>query len=313
MNIAYSCNDYYIPQTGISMISLFENNKQIEDICVYLVSINVSEHNIEILRGIAKDYNRTFIEIKFKDIAYDLVLSATGRHIESVYTKVFFSRIVGVNKMIYLDSDTIVAGSLKELWEDSLDGYYMGVVETNPTQYYKELELPKGERFFNDGMAIVNVDYCRENNLIEKVLDVVNAFDGNPPTLSEGALNKVCYGKVKYISLRYNLMAGLLFLIRLDPDYVAHSLHYDKDDLIDSCNNPVVIHFLSAYYNRPWFKRCTHPYKNLYLKYKDMSPWKDDPLKDGNIPLKIRLISLMFRTIGVKNTERIRKVLGKNK
>lgn len=310
MNVAYSCNDYYIPQTGISMISLFENNKDVENICVYLISKDVSEINVSLLKSIAEQYHRDFKEVKFDDIAYDLKLSNTGRHIATIYTKVFFPRIEGVDKMIYLDSDTVVVDSLKDLWEGDLDEVYMGVVETLPTKFYKELALPKGGRFFNDGMAICNVAYCREHNLIEKVLKVVEDYNGNPPTLSEGALNKVCYGRVKYISLKYNLMAGILYMCNIDSSYMSHLLHYREDELRESCDHPVVIHYLTAFYNRPWFKNCSHPYKDEYLKYKALSHWKDEPLRDNKLPLKIRLIDFCFRTFGVRNTERIRKILG---
>lgn len=310
MNVAYSCNDNYISQTGISMISLFENNKDAEDICVYLISKDVSQANVSQLKSIAERYHRDFREVKFDDIAYDLKLSNTGRHIDTIYTKVFFPRIEGVNKMIYLDSDTVVVGSLKELWEDDLDGVYMGVVETLPTKFYKELGLPKGDRFFNDGMAICNVAYCREHNLIKKVLKVVEDFNGNPPTLSEGALNKVCYGKVKYISLKYNLMAGLLYMCRLDAAYMSRVLHYNEEDLRESCEHPIVIHYLTAFYNRPWFNNCSHPYKEEYYKYKALSPWVDDPLKENKLPLKTKLIDYCFRIFGVRNTERIREIVG---
>ena len=111
-------------------------------------------------------------------------------------------------------------------------------------------------------MAIVNVDYCRKNDLIGQVLRVVEEFNGNPPTLSEGTLNKVCYGKVKYISLQYNLMAGLLFMGRLDAGYLATKLHYSKEEIENACDAPIVIHYLSAFYNRPWLAPCTHPYKD---------------------------------------------------
>lgn len=309
MNIAYSCNDYYIPQTGVSMISLFENNKDVDDITVYLISKDVSERNVKILREIAERYHRGFKEVKFDDIAFDLDLSNTGRHIATIYTKVFFPRIEGVDKMIYLDSDTVVAGSFKELWEDNLDGVYMGVVETLPTKFYKELGLPKGDRFFNDGMAICNVAYCREHNLIKKVLEVVEDYNGNPPTLSEGALNKVCYGKVKYISLKYNLMAGLLYMCKIDAEYMSHLLHYGEEELRESCKNPVVIHYLTAFYNRPWFKNCSHPYKDEYFKYKAISPWKDEPLKEGELPRRIKLIDKCYRLFGLRNTERLRSFL----
>lgn len=309
MNIAYSCNDFYIPQTGISMISLFENNKDVDSICVYLIAKDVSANNTCILRSITESYGRQFICVNFDDIAYDLDLSNTGRHIATVYTKVFFARIKGVDKMIYLDSDTVIVGSLNDLWEDNIDGYYMGVVETFPTIFYKELELPKGDVFFNDGMAICNVAYCRKNNLIEKVLKVVNDFNGNPPTLSEGALNKVCYGKVKFISPRYNLLSGILYSCRLDSQYLSTILHYSEEELIDSCTHPVVIHYLSSFYNRPWFKGCTHPYKCEYFKYKNISPWKDEPLRENKIPVKRIWINRCYRLFGYKNSEKLRKVL----
>ena len=211
--------------------------------------------------------------------------------------------------MIYLDSDTVVVGSFKELWEENLDNVYMGVVETFPTKFYRELGLPKGERFFNDGMAICNVSFCRENHLIEKVLSVVDHFNGTPPTLSEGALNKICFGKVKYISLRYNLMAGILYKCNLDSSYVAKTLHYTEEELISSCRNPVVIHYLTAFYNRPWFSNCTHPYKDEYLKYKAMSPWENLSLRNGDLPLKLKWIDKCYKTLGVRNTERVRAIL----
>lgn len=310
MNIAYSCNDYYIPQTGISMISLFENNRDVEQICVYLISKDVSEKNVSQLKSIAEQYHRDFREVKFDEIAYDLKLSNTGRHIATIYTKVFFPRIEGVDRMIYLDSDTIVVGSLKELWEDNLDGVYMGVVETLPTKFYKELGLPKGDRFFNDGMAVCNVAYCREHNLIDKVLKVIDDYNGNPPTLSEGALNKVCYGKVKYISLKYNLMAGLLFLCDIDSKYMSHVLHYSEEELYESCSHPVVIHYLTAFYNRPWFSPCKHPYKDEYLKYKAVSPWRDMKQKCQPLPVRLKMIKKGYELFGPRCMDLIRKIMG---
>lgn len=310
MNIAYSCNDYYVPQTGISMISLFENNKEVNEICVYLVAKEISKNNIEILQNICDKYQRKLIVIEFDNIAYDLKLSYTGRHIATIYTKVFFSRIQGLDKIIYFDSDTVIIGSLQELWDMSLDGCFMGVVETFPSKFTSELGIPADAPFFNDGMAVCNVDYCRENDLIGKVIKVVEEFGGNPPTLSEGALNKVCFGKVKYISPKYNLMAGLLYHCSLDSEYTSHMFHsYSKEELENSCVHPVMIHYLTAFYNRPWYTPCTHPYKDEYFKYKAMSPWSDLQPEYKPLPARIRSIDWCYQHLGLKTTEMIRRVL----
>lgn len=308
MNIAYSCNDYYIPQTGISIISLCESNKSADEINIYFIAKDCSKENISILKEITESYGRNFIEILFDDIAFDLNISNIGRHIETIYAKVYFSRIEGLDKVIYLDSDIVVVGNLQPLWDMDLTDSYMGVVQTF-SKVKHQLGLPENHKFFNDGMAIVNVDYCRKHNLIEKVNAVVAEYNGNPPTLSEGALNKVCQGYVKYISLRYNLMAGILYFGLINAKRLAKDLDaYTAEDLYDSCKNPVCIHYLTAFYNRPWFSPCSHPYKDEYYKYQAMSPWRDDKPHYKPLPIRLRLIDLCYRMLGYHLTEFIRNL-----
>lgn len=299
MNIAYSCNDYYIPQTGISIISLCENNKESDNISIYFIGKDVSPANVSLLRAITEGYGRHFIYIDFDTIAYDLNISSIGRHIETIYAKVFFTRIEGLDKIIYLDSDTIVDGSLEPLWNDDISEVYMGAVQTF-SKMKGQLGIPEQAPFFNDGMAIVNVDYCRKYNLTDKVLKVVAEYNGNPPTLSEGALNKVCLGHVKYISPRWNCMAGILYHAKLNMKYLASILdQYSENDLKESCEHPIVIHYLTAFYNRPWFSPCTHPYKEKYYYYQAMSPWKDMKPTYKPLPLRVKLIDFCFRAFGI--------------
>lgn len=308
MNIAYSCNDYYIPQTGISIISLCENNKDIDEIIIYFIGKDVSKENVDILRNLTERYNRKFEYIDFDSIAYDLNISAIGRHIETIYAKVFFTRIEGVDKIIYLDSDTVVTGSLAALWDEDLSDSYMGAVQTF-SKNKAQLGILESEPFFNDGVAIVNVDYCRKNHLTEKVLKVIDEYNGNPPTLSEGALNKVCQGHIKYISLRWNCMAGILYFARLNVKELAKELdQYSLYDIKNSCENPVVIHYLTAFYNRPWFTPCTHPYKEVYFRYKRISPWKDVESRYNPLPLRIKCIDFCYRLFGYRLTNLVRSI-----
>ncbi|MEE1020513.1 MAG: glycosyltransferase family 8 protein [Bacteroidales bacterium] len=310
MNIAYSCDNAYIEQTGISLISVFENNKDEKEIVVYLISKGITKENIEILDSICKSYNRSLIVVKFEDICFDLPPCSVGRHLETIYAKVFFSRIEGLDKVLYLDSDVVVVGKLKPLWENDLSEKYMGVVETTYTKGKKALGIPRSTPFFNDGVVLVNVDYCRENNLISKVIEQVNAFGGNPPVLSEGVLNKICGQNVKYISLRYNLISGNLYFGLYDYDYLFEQLHYEKEDLIDSCENPVIVHYIAGFYNRPWCKKCTHPFKEFYLYYKSISPWKDSPLQDKDLSFKIKVAGLAYKVFGCRFIDKIRDILG---
>ena len=310
LRVSYACDDGYIKQTGISMVSLFENNKDFKDIIVYLVSFNISSNNIKILENICKKYTRELKVISFEDIAYDLKISSTGRHIETIYAKLFFGRIEGLNKILYLDSDTIVTESLKNLWTINLDGYCMGMVETyTGKEAKKQLGITKSSYFFNDGVALCNVSYCRQYNLIDKCLNLISKFNGNPPVLSEGVLNKVCENKILALPPKYNMMAGLYQYIELDTQYIASKLHYSIEDLIDSWEHPVVIHYLSGFYNRPWNKSCTHPLKNEFLKYKEMSPWKNVKLNNTKLSKRLLLLGALLKFIGPNNFEKFRNLI----
>lgn len=312
MNIAYSCDDYYIPQTGISIISCCENNKDVEDLVFYLISKDVSQANIDILQNICNNYQRELKVVNFDDIAYDLDISSIGRHIATIYTKVFFPRIEGVDKMIYFDSDIVITGSLCPLWNLNLDGYYMGAVETFVKKDVKrQLGLPADAPFFNDGMAICNVAYCREFDLIGQMNRTVAEYNGAPPVHSEGALNKICFGKIKPISPRWNMLAGLLERGLADLDYLEDLIVYDREDLQESISNPIVIHYLTGNYNRPWFKKCNHPYKEEYYKYKSLSPWKDEPLRDGDLSMKIKIHEWLIHILGYRKFDSLRRVLGR--
>lgn len=310
LNVAYACDNGYIPQTGISIISLFENNTDFDEIQIYLISKDISESNKEIIYNICAKYGRSLKIIEFEEIAYDLNISQIGRHIETIYAKIFFSRISGVDKMLYIDSDTIINGSLKKLWQENLEGFYMGMVETyTGGDAKKSLGLPINSKFFNDGVAIVNVEYCRENKLIEKCIAGIEYYHGNPPVLSEGLLNKVCNGKIKSISPRYNMMAGLHMYLSLSSEYMASKLSYDLNDLRESYIKPIIIHFLSGFYNRPWTDSCSHPLKNDFIKYKIISPWADMPLIHSNLPFKIRFLGRLLKIVGPQKFDFIYKTV----
>lgn len=45
MTVVYTCDDNFVWIMGISMISLFENNKDMKDLDVYLLGDHVSEDN----------------------------------------------------------------------------------------------------------------------------------------------------------------------------------------------------------------------------------------------------------------------------
>ena len=158
INIAYSCNDSYISHTGISMISLFENNKNIDSITIFFIEKDVSITNLDILKNICNKYNRILKILSFDKLCEGLVTSDTGRHIETVYAKLFLSRIIDIDKIFYIDSDTIINNSLKDLWSIDISKHCLAGVETYTVNSKEKLDLKPDDVFINDGVTLLNLE-----------------------------------------------------------------------------------------------------------------------------------------------------------
>ncbi|MDX1828784.1 MAG: glycosyltransferase family 8 protein [Lutibacter sp.] len=292
LNIAYSCDEAYISHTGISIVSLLENNKEFEEIDFYFVAKDVSQKSLDLLKKLVNSYGRNLIVVSFYDICGDLKIKALGRHIETVYAKLFFARIKEIDKVLYIDSDTIINDSLKEFWETDLTNDLIGGVETYTVDAKKLLNLSKSDKFINDGVALINLKEFRKQNIETKFIECIAEYNGNPPVLSEGVINKVCKGKIKVLHPKFNLMSGLITYKK--NRFLNITNYYSKTVIKEAIDKPVIIHYLSAFYNRPWDKNCTHPMKEKYLYYKSISYWKDEPLQSKKMIFRLRVIKFLY-------------------
>ena len=311
MNIAYACNEAYLEQTMVSLTSLFENNKDTAEIHVYFIDMGVTNEGTKELKNLAASYNRCLEVVPFNSIAYDLNVKDTGRHIQSVYAKLFFGRIKEIDKILYLDSDIIIASTLKPLWEMDLGNCVCAGVETIHTLKDNEIMgLTRDDRAINDGMLLMNLVAWREGDYLNKCLHYIELYDGKPPVLSEGTINNVCRGKIKILDPRYNLMSAIVGANAKKIMTITGRNYYSQKTIDDATENPVIIHYLSGFFNRPWCKECNHPLKNEYLKYRAMTRWANAPLSEKKLPIRLKAIGFLYNNLPGKVFVKIRKYVG---
>lgn len=295
INVAYACNEAYMEQQTVSLTSLFENNKQIENICIYFIDMGITEKSADELKKLADKYGRKLEIIPFQSIAYDLDVKIAGRHIASVYVKLFFGRIKGIDKILYLDSDTIVVDSLKPLWEIDLGDCVCAGVETMHTvKENKTMGLSRDEKAVNDGVVLMDLSAWREGDYLTKCLDYIRKYDGSPPVLSEGTINNVCRGRIKILDPRYNLMNAIIGADAKKIMIITGRAYYSQHVIDEATEHPVIIHYLRGFMNRPWCKDCRHPLKDEYLKYRAMTRWAAAPLADNRLPFRIKVIRFLY-------------------
>lgn len=296
MRVAYACDDNYIVHTGISLLSLLDHNKEVEDLKIYLISVNISKENINKIQTIVDEFVRELIVIPFKELSPNLKLSNLGRHIETVYAKLFFGNIIGEDKIIYLDSDIIINDSLQEMWSLDLGNNYFGLVKTITKDYCVALGLSREQPFYNDGVAIVNAKLLREDNMANVFIDFINSYNGNPPVLSEGTINVVCKERIETIHPKFNFGSAFLMFNNKELSLFADENEYYPANIINEAReNPVVIHYLSGWFKRPWENGCSHPLRDKYNYYKGRSIWKDYPLTNKELPRNVKLLKTLMK------------------
>lgn len=283
MNILYTFNDKFVPQVAAAITSVCENNKDIEDICFYLMVLNVTSENKEKLETYIHSYNREVCFIELKDINqyFDFSFDTTGWS-PIVLARLLIDRLLpdSVQRILYLDGDTIVRGSLKDLWDTDLKGCAIGA-SLEPTYAHDKKGLIglKGMPYYNAGVLLIDLANWRNNNVGEKIISFYSSYNGRLFSNDQDAINGSQKGKIYTLSPKYNYynifdQYPYSFLSRLcDYSYV------DKEMFDEARENPVIVHYLGE--ERPWRIGNHHRFKSDYDQYLNMTPWKGMNYEEG--------------------------------
>ena len=130
LDVVYSSDDNYAQHVGVSMLSLFENNKSFGSINIYLIENRISMANKNNLVSICEKYNRKLKFIDFYEYSNNLNLNMEHHISTNAYARLFLPRILekSIDKIIYLDCDSIINSSLSNLWRLDISNYYVAGV-----------------------------------------------------------------------------------------------------------------------------------------------------------------------------------------
>jgi len=293
INILYSSDENYVRHAGTSLFSLLENNKKVEKISIYFIDNKISKGSKEKLILIASSFNRVINFIPIETLLVNL--NKKDDFPLSGYARLFISKAVDVDKILYIDCDTIVKGSLEELWSIPINDYLVAGVQDNPAIYMAEIVgMNKMDRYINSGVLLMNLKKWRECNLENKFIHFMEKFEGKVPHHDQGVINGVCKDSILILNPKYNMMPQFLMYSAKQVKKLYDIKHYYLQEQLDEATkNPVIIHYISKFFNRPWFEDCNHPMKNLYMDYLNKTDWKNKLYKP-NITYKVKIRKWVF-------------------
>ncbi|PWW98581.1 glycosyltransferase family 8 protein [Clostridium perfringens] len=299
LNVAYSTDENYAKHAWISICSLLENNKKFDEINIYIIDNNITEKTKRNFFDLINGYGRNLIFLKFNDIVKGIDNACPWQNSLSAYGRLFLGNIKNIDKILYLDCDTVINGSLEELWSINIEKYYLaGVQDTAGPRLRLVVGLKYNDRYINSGVVLINLKKWREDNLEKNFIDFINKYNGDVPCADQGTINGVCKNKILIIHPKYNTMTPMFsFSAKKSERFFEIGNYYNDENIKEAVKNPIIIHYVGGFFIRPWFKNSDHPKKDIYVNYLSLSPWKNLVMDNGNLGLRTDIMKILYKTV----------------
>lgn len=285
MKVVYASNDNYARHLGTSLCSLLDNNREMEEITAYILSVNLSQENQQNLRRIVDAFGRKMEIIELGDVkgkfAYEI---DTGGFDISTMSRLFIGDVLpqDVDRVIYMDCDTVVLRSLKRMWDTGLGSNLVGAV-MEPTIYEPvkaAIDLGVQDPYFNAGVLLIDLKSWREQQVQRRLLEFYESKGGQLFACDQDAINGALKGKIKPLSPTFNYFTNYRYfsyeeLVRQAPWY--HMI--PKDVFLRAGKRPAVVHFMGD--ERPWVAGNLNHYRRAYDTYLAKTPWRGSPKEKG--------------------------------
>ena len=276
INIGLCTDEHYAMPCGICITSIFENNKN-NSVCIHLICENLEEKTSERYMELAKKYKQQ-IKIYPVDSSMFNDLPISNRYKKSIYFRLLFPSILStdITTLLYLDSDIIVLKDLSALMQTPLNSSACGVVEDQFSDDIRNKNrINKYDTYFNTGVLLINLEVWRKQDITAKCIQFMHLHPELSVFPDQDALNIVLDNNIVWLDSIYNYQEGLFC------EKGELMLHKDKWHKVDrSIEDIAILHYTFSI--KPWHKECQHPYKSLFLNFKNKSVWKSTSIEFWN-------------------------------
>ena len=251
MNIIYASDDNYAPLLTVAMTSVCENNNV--PIKFFILDNEIKPKNKSFLKNLEEKYDNVkiiFIELSDLEDRLNLPKFQTEGILSmniTAYSRLFMSLLLpeDIDKVLYLDCDTLVLKSLEELWDINIENFMCaGVEDPAPIALKETIGFKAEDTYINSGVLLINLKKWRENNIVDDFLKFLKEYEGKAFHHDQGIINGVLKGQILKIHPKFNLLGH--FDGKKDINTVLKwngcSYYYDKDTLIEAEQNTVIRH-----------------------------------------------------------------------
>lgn len=235
INIAYSCNNQWADKLAVTLTSTLLHASKNDTYRFFILDGGITKEN---KKNLAKIKSKINFQIEYIPVNKELFVNAPlGHHFTvETYYRLKLPSLINVDKLLYMDVDTLVKKDLNELFNIDLENYYAGAV-VDENSYYKNIHKLPIKRYFNAGVLLLNLRKIREDNLEEKFFEFINNHSDQISWVDQCVLNAVFAENVKFLDRKFNFQHH-------------SSLEQTKKLYKEQKNNIVILHYVAQ--KKPW-------------------------------------------------------------
>lgn len=296
LNILYQFNEKYAAYAGVSIFSLLENNRNAEQINIYIIEEKLSDPSRRKITEMIESYGRKVFWTKGEeliDVIKELGIP-TYRGSYATNLKMFFPLYLenDVEKLLYIDSDTLVLDDLQPLFKLDLNGKPLGMaLDSLAVRHKSYLGLSKNDSYYNAGIMLFDVASWKKHKCTKKIVDHAKNVRAHYMAPDQDLINVALHEMIEQIDIRYNLQPiHYRYSYRLYHRFWKQPDYYNRQETEAAVQKPAIVHFFRFLGEFPWHKDSRHPYADLYRSYLNKSPWREEN------PVSVPQNSFVFRT-----------------
>ena len=168
------------------------------------------------------------------------------------------------SRVLYLDPDTIVTGSIEELWNTDLEGKTIGAVPIPNSIRPAQHGMPPGSLFFNSGVLLMDLEAWRARNYCGKCLDFIQRHPERAIDADQDILNLCLFGDWLPLDYKWNVINPFF-----RPSY---DMGLKEAELARVRAEAVIIHYNGG--AKPWMYLDNHPRQRDYFVNLAQTDWR---------------------------------------
>lgn len=249
MNILVTVNKKYVNQLNIMLNSIQYSNPE-EKFNIYILHKNLNQEDILEIGKLLNKENFSIIPIKISKSEIDTFPVYQKRYPVEIYFRLFATKYLPqeLDRILYLDSDTIIINKLNELYNMEFgNNYYIAATHIKKVIHKINeirLDIEEDDAYINTGVLLINLKSLRKMDVERRVIKYVNENKKKLILPDQDIISGIFGNKIKLVEhLKFNLGEKCIIDYNLRYPYKKIDLNWIKQ-------NSVIIHYYGK--NKPW-------------------------------------------------------------